>query len=225
MASPITFVFFADEDTVETYEDNYANLRRHWPKIRDRKMLLVCNARQETDPDYWREKFFFLDELPKLAMWDWSSTCKQEPTISEKLSLSTMSVCGFACPTPYYCAIHPKLQTVRAVDFPPEHAIDPNDPPMFICNRTDVGIGDADFQRLEEWSEDTVGFNEHPAVDQSLVKAWDLSIVFARFARILSIVTKNKPPIGRTDLFMYYAAVRRGERIVRLDSADLGIVE
>ena len=96
---------------------------------------------------------------------------------------------------------------------------------MFICNRTDVGIGDADFQRLEEWSEDTVGFNEHPLVDKSLVKAWDCAIVFSRFARILSIVTKNKPPVGRTDLFMYYAAIRRGERIVRLDSADMGIVE
>ncbi len=222
MASPISFVFFADDETVKMYQSQYMVLRKHWPSIRNAKLLLVCNACQNSDPAYWREKFFFLDVSPKLAMWDWTTCATSEPSIQEKLSLATMAVCGYTCPTPYYCTIHPLFQSTRSVDFPPVAHIDPDDPPMFICNDTDMYINDTDFKRLEEWGSDTVGFSDHPPVRQDLVKAWDISIVFTRFARLLSIVTKNKPPIIRDDLFMCYTALRRGEKIVRLASSDMG---
>jgi hypothetical protein len=222
MASPVTYVFFGDDESVALYRAQYPVLRKNWPSMRDAKILLVCNAVQNSDSSYWREKFFFLDASPKVAMWDWTTSCSAEPSIQDKLCLSSLAVCGFTCPTPYYCPIHPQLQTTRCADFPPTEAIDPHDPPMFICNRTDLYVGDADFRRLEEWGDETVGFSEHPPVRRDFVKAWDVAIIFTRFARLLSIVTKNQTPIARDDFFMCYAALKRGERIVRLDSADMG---
>ena len=225
MASPVTVIFFADADTPKLYESKYRKWCRHWPRLAELPTQVICDAATDVDAEEWREKFFFLERVPKIVLWDWRDFFNTEPTIDEKIQHTTISCGGFTSRTPYYFMQHPSLQTERAGGFPETARIDMDDPPMVICNRTEMTVDDKNYAALEAWAADAPGFDEFPSVDQAMVKAFDIGIIRTNFARVLSIVTKNNYPVGRSDFLLYYAALRRGEKIKLVDSSEMGILE
>ena len=214
----ISLLFWFDEDTYPVYRDNWKKWLRAWPDLARHQLACICDGTY-MDDDNWRMAFDdIFDRRAKIILWEPDELPDSTPQM-----LAILAVSGYQITTDYSCYLDPHLSLTKKLKWLEPEWFDEDDPPAIICNRTEVGPDDVDCRTLEVWGDEAPGFADMPEVDCELIRSWDIALVATKFAKVVSMVSKTQNPVDRLDWFYYYCALKRGERITRVDNSDIGI--
>lgn len=214
-----SLLFWLDIESLRAYTQAWRGWVKRWPLLDSHPLVCMCDGSQ-MDDDNWRlatDDLFGRDT--KIILWEPEGKHCDEGTRNKAM----LAAAGYVVSTTYSCFLDPKLTLTKKLIWPEADWFDEDDPPAIICNRSELGPSEIDCEKLEAWGSEAPGFSEMPSVDCDLIRAWDVALVSQKFARVVALISKNVIPVDRMDYFYYYCALKRGERITRVNGEDMGI--